>query len=168
MGVWTYFAVWIGLLPKTDGLDACGGITLTAIYAAARVCCKLRIDQRLNWKWFVVLLPVLVILTGIGLGDYNSPYAFALAATCFFLVKRICLPAFLGRVVVWAAPSMFSVYLLHTNEIGGRFIYKCECWMANNVGQCPVFVVVATAVVVFFCALALDVPRRALMVLRRI
>ena len=150
------------LLPQTDGLAAYGGITLTAAYAAARVCCKFRIDQRLNWKWLVVLLPVFVILTGIGLGDYNSPFTFALAAACFFIVKGVRLPAFLGRVVIFAAPSMFSVYLLHTNDVGGAFIKKCELWMASNMGLCPVFAVLATAVVVFFCALALDMPRRAL------
>lgn len=150
------------LLPQTDGLAAYGGMTLTAVYAAARVCCKFGIDEWLKLKWLVVLLSVLVILTGIGLGDYNSPFAFALAATCFLIVKRVRLPAFFGRVVIFTAPSMFSVYLLHTNDVGGAFIKKCEWWMAGNMGLCPVFAILATAAVVFFCALALDMPRRAL------
>lgn len=162
------FLVWIwgfgrtlpygaDLLPMTPGLDAYGGITLTAIYAAARVCRRISIDERIKTLWLIVALPILWIATGIGLGDYNSPFAFALAAVCFLLFSRLRIPAKIGAVVVWLAPSMFSVYLIHTNEIGAKFIGTMT---KRLLGFGVIPAIVLTAITVFVLAVLLDVPRR--------
>ena len=148
------------LLPKTAGLDAYGGITLTAIYAAARVCKIIKIDERMKMRWLMVALPILWTATAIGLGDYNSPFAFALTAVCFMLFMRLRIPNKLGAFVVWFAPSMFSVYLIHTNEIGSRFIARMERWL-NGIFNMPQFVVcIIVASAVFVVAVGLDLPRR--------
>ena len=149
------------ILPRTDGLEAYGGITLTAVYAAARICRLYGIDRIAKTKWLFMLLPLFWIATGIGLGDYNSPFAFALAATCFVLFKKIRLPAFLGKGILLIAPSMFSVYLIHTNGNGFKFIKEWGCWMAEA-GFGSVGTPVITAFVIFALALILDMPRRLL------
>lgn len=147
------------LLPKTAGLDAYGGITLTAIYAAARLCRRLKFDERMKTRWLIGLLLILWIATGIGLGDYNSPFAFALAAACFLLFNRLNISAKIGKVVVWLAPSMFSVYLIHTNEVGSKFI---STMTEKLLGLGVISAITITAIAVFTIALLLDAPRRML------
>ena len=146
------------LLPRTNGLNAYGGVTLTAIYAGARICRKYAIDSRLSTRTLLMMVPFLMFATGIGLGDYNSPFAFALASSCFLLAMRIPVPARFEKVVVFLGPSMFSVYLIHTNELGFSFIKKFMS-VADGYMSAPLSVV-ATAVVVFVAAAFLDMPRR--------
>ena len=147
------------LLPQTAGLDAYGGITLTAIYAAARVCRRIKIDERMKTRWLMADLPILLTATAIGFGNYNSPFAFALAAVYFLLFKRLRISSKLGTFVVWLAPSMFSVYLIHTNDVGVRFILGiqdfCFGYFTNKM-----ICIVLCGILVFICALVLDAPRR--------
>ena len=147
------------MFPKTPGLDAYGGITLTAIYAAARVCRRIKIDEHVRTWCLIAALPILWIATGIGLGDYNSPFAFALAAVCFLLFTRLQISSKIGNFVVWLAPSMFSVYLIHTNEIGAKFIGK----MTERLSELGVIPSIAiTSIFIFIGALLVDAPRRLL------
>ena len=146
-------------LPKTDGLDAYGGLTLTAIYAAARICREWHLDERVRMRWLLAALPVLCALTGIGLGDYNSPFAFALAGVCFLLVAHVKLPEWLGRAVLALSPSMFAVYLMHTNEIGLGCFKPLEAQLISS-GFPIAGAWFAAALAVFTCACALDLPRR--------
>lgn len=148
-------------LPKTAGLDAYGGLTLTAIYAAARLCRKWRVEEWLKTRWLLLAVPVLCALTGVGFGDYNSPFAFALAGVCFLIVSRLTLPTWLGKVVLALSPSLFAVYLLHTNEVGfGCFKPLEACLVGWGIPVAGAWM--GAALVVFFCASALDLPRRAL------
>lgn len=105
-------------------------------------------------------LPILWTATAIGLGDYNSPVAFALAAVCFLLFMRLCIPSKLGALVAWLAPSMLSVYLIHTNEVGYRFIARMERWLAGTFNMPPFLVCIIGASAVFVLAVGLDLPRR--------
>lgn len=147
-------------LPKTNGLGAYGGMTLTAIYAAARICRKCRIDEWIRTRWLLLALPILCVLTGIGFGDYNSPFAFALAGVCFLMISRVTIPALMGKLVLVLSPSMFAVYLIHTNEIGLNAFKPLEEHLIG--GGSPVVVAwVGSALAVFVCACLLDFPRRA-------
>lgn len=147
-------------LPNTAGIDAYGGLTLVAIYAAMRWVRETEVLSKLKtWQCGVILL-LSLLLTGLGLGDYNSPFAFALACMWFVLYKRIRMPRWLSSLCVALGPSMFSVYLLHTNGLGGQFIANGEVWWQNTLG-CPISLsVLLTASVVFCSACLLDLPRR--------
>ncbi len=156
------------ILPRTAGLDALGGITLAGIYAGARICRRIKIEERLPTRLLVFCLPFLFLLCGIGLADNNSPVEFALSAAVLILFSRIQLPKFLANAVAFLGPSMFSVYLIHTNEFGGRMINVLE---RNFDAIMPhyAFGIVLTAIILFFGAMALDLPRRiALMWLSRL
>lgn len=147
------------ILPATAGLDSYGGVTLMAIYAAARWCSVNKIEK-IKAGWLFAALPVLWFLTGIGLGDYNSPFAFALAGVMFLLFLKVKVPMLLCRSVSFLATSMFSVYLIHTNEVGERFIKYIETLVIANIFDCPAIAVFVSAIIVLICAILLDIPRR--------
>lgn len=114
-----------------------------------------KIEEKIKAGWLLAALPVLWFLTGIGLGDYNSPFAFALAGVMFLLFLKVKVPMLLCRSVSFLAPSMFSVYLIHTNEVGARFIKYIA-----NIFDCPAIAVFVSAIIVLICATLLDIPRR--------
>lgn len=152
------------MLPVTDGLDVYGGITLLGIYAAARLCRECSLFNCLRLKWVLWIIPVLWALTGIGLGDYNSPFAFALAA-CMFVVfgkalRSVNGESWFGRVISFMSPSMFSVYLLHTHDFGFSLIKQVESILVNTGGVNAHISILLTALVMFVGAFLLDLPRR--------
>lgn len=164
------FLVWIwgfgrtlpfgdDILPQTAGLDALGGITLAGVYAGARICRRLKIDEKLSTKTLLLCLPLLFLLCGIGLADNNSPIAFVLAAAVFILFSRIRIPAFSAKVLEFLGPSMFSVYLIHTNEFGGRMINVLERYF-DSIFPHYAFGIVLAALILFLGAIVLDLPRR--------
>ena len=112
-----------------------------------------------TWQCWVVLL-LSLLLAGVGLGDYNSPFAFTLACMWFVLYKRMRMPRWLSSLCVILGPSMFSVYLLHTNGLGGQFIANSEEWWQSTL-ECSISLsVLLTAGAVFIFACLLDLPRR--------
>lgn len=98
------------VLPKTDGLEAYGGITLLGIYAATRVVKSSGIVEKIKLWHLAIAIPLLWVATGIGLGDYNSPFAFGLAFAMFLVFKKVRIPRLVGSIAVWLGPSMFSVF----------------------------------------------------------
>lgn len=115
------------------------------------------VDKIRAWH-LAIAVPLLWVATGVGLGDYNSPFAFALACGMFVVVRRIGdktgltgSTGFGANVIAWLGPSMFSVYLMHTNEVGFPLLAKLDA----EIG------VVGAAVVVFIGCVVLDLPRRA-------
>jgi len=152
------------VLPSTEGLDAYGGVTLLGIYAAARLCRQVNMQDRLHTKWLWIALPILWCLTGVGLGDYNSPFAFALAAVCYLLVSRVKIPRRIARIITYIAPSMFSVYLIHTNMFGFPAMRTFEEEMLSH--GVPLFgAFIITGLLALTLSLCIDQVRRiALMV----
>jgi len=153
-------------LPRTAGLDAYGGITLLGIYAAARLCRMYEIDKRMRTPWLLFMLPIFCLLTGIGFGDYNSPFAFALAGTCFLLVSRLKLNQKVGQFVTMLSPNMFAVYLIHNTEIGFSLMSKVE----QRIIDIPFNAFVAFAVVAVFAfvsSVAIDTLRRVVIAMLR-
>lgn len=151
-------------LPKTNGLEAYGGITLTAAYAAARYCRLHRLFDGIRMRTLLLALPVLVFLTGIGFGDYNSPFAFVLAAVMFELFRRafggVTAKSLAGRAALVLAPSMFAVYLLHSAALGRTWIPRLEGALAEGLGLPGLATVPIAAGIVFASCLLLDLPRR--------
>lgn len=147
------------LLPGTAGLGSYTGLTLTGVYAVGRLCRRFEADRLSARLLGVVLIPLLV-LTAIGLGDYASPFATALAAVTFLLFKRLRLPTWLARVFLFLGSSMFAVYLLHTNRVGLPFLINTQRVLIDKVGipLYPSFVL--SALVVFVIAIATDMVRR--------
>lgn len=153
-------------LPKADGLDAYGGLTLLAIYAGARAVRESGVVGRVTAGHCAWIVALVLACCAFGAGDYNSPFAFVLSAGVFAVVSRSRFCGIMGewgdRIVSWLGPSIFSVYLIHCNGFGLKMIRPIERFAVNEWGVHPCVAIVFTAVVLFAGSLILDLPRRAL------
>ncbi len=155
-------------LPKTPGLGSYTGLTLLSVYTVARLCRMFDIGKFFTWKRAILLLLALWCITGIGFGEYSSPFAIALAATMFYVFKAIPFPSWVGKIACFLGPSMFSVYLLHSHGGFGFYLIKCaEKFLVDEKGLCVYLVYGIVASVIFFTCTLLDMPRRVLAQLLR-
>ncbi len=147
-------------LPTTPGLGSFTGLSLLATYVVARLCRRFDVGRLLTWPRMLAALAVLVCVTAIGAGEYASPFAVALAGCCFYLFVRIPWPTWVGAVARWLGPSMFAVYLLHTNSVGFPVIAGIEQrLLASGWSFDGVYPILS--ILVFAAAVGLDLPRRA-------
>ena len=181
--------VFISWLPLTHfGIDVCipgfGGMTLNTlmyVYVTGRY---LRRERRLldiGWRgWLAAFLLLeglnisFAILSGLTkeCGSVNllfsrwrvndSPLAIAMAITFFMFFLRLEVGSIMGRIAAYAAPSMFSVYLLHCGTNFGLtrvWIGKYMFLKVDGIFVDAVAVVMA-AVATFAICVAIDLLRR--------
>lgn len=177
--VWSYAATKIPLLkavvPSVDGFSPFGVLTFFAVYLVARVS-RMYEDWWFKTWWLVAAAAVSGAMCWIGLYHHNSPFALVFAGSMFYLVKGrrververdevaegILKPCRTCRGGVLAiSPSMFSVYLLHTNAYGFEMLRKVEdCLVAAGWNYLAMAFVVAFGI--FVVCVLLDLPRRAI------
>lgn len=150
------------MLPNTPGLGAYTGLSLLAVYVLARLCRRLDVGRLFTWPRAMAALAVLCCATGAGFGAYNSPFAAALSAVAFLAFLRLPWPDWAWRLALWLGPSMFSVYLLHSNGIGFWLIRQAEDCLVDAHGWPVLAAYCAVAPTLFLACVALDLPRRAL------
>lgn len=189
--IWLAYSamVFISWLPLTPfGIDVCipgfGGMTLNTlmyVYVTGRY---LRRERRLldiGWRgWLAAFLLLeglnisFAILSGLTkeCGSVNllfsrwrvndSPLAIAMAITFFMFFLRLEVGGIMGRIATYAAPSMFSVYLLHCGTNFGLTRVWIERYMFLKVdGICKdVFAVILAAVSTFVVCVVIDLLRR--------
>lgn len=148
------------LLPRAPGLDAYGGLTLLGIYTAARAIRIGGVAERVKGVHLPVCLAALLVLTGIGLNDYNSPFAFALAFVLFLMCRRIHVPSWIERTMLWCGPSMFSIYLIHNTSSGFGLIGSLGKYFVEDCQMSAFVMYPLVALIVFCLAFTLDIPRR--------
>lgn len=154
-----------GFIPSSPGLTAYSSLTLLGVYVVARFFKKLHdeggrfFEVVSNKMVMLLILGVSLVMAAIGLGDYNSPFAVAIAGSVFFIFMNFRVPSWLGNVCVWLGPSMFSIYLMHSHEYGWGYFKMMEDGLLANSVPMP-FVYGLTAIVVFVACLILDLPRR--------
>ncbi len=148
------------LLPRTAGLGSYTGLSLLATYTMARLCRVLDVGRFFTWRRALTALAALWFCTGIGLGEYASPFAVALAGTCFLIFARVPWPRWLGRAALVLSPSMFAVYLLHCNGLGFELMTRLEDRLADVQGWPLAAAYLAVAATAFCACVAVDVPRR--------
>ncbi len=144
-------ATW---LPIPSGLGSYTPLTLIGVYVVARYCrwsgCLGNIPVRLR----VLALLLAILGSAVGLGRYSSPIAVIVAAFSFSLFTMVEMPKAIGRMATFMGPSMFSIYLLQTNDFGIAVIKTVPQHISTPVS----FFV--TASILFFGGLAIDVVRR--------
>lgn len=166
---WSYAATKIpGLkewVPCVDGFSPFGVLTFLGVYVAARYLSRVDVE-----KWRVRWLVLAALVSGaacwMGFYHYNSPFALIFAGSIFLLIKKAKLPAIvqhntsaLKEIVLWLGPSMFSVYLLHTNSAGFAFLRRMEDWMVAQ-GWNYYAMSFTVAISIFVGCIVLDLPRR--------
>lgn len=163
--VWSYAATKIPLLktvvPSVDGFSPFGVLTFFAVYLVARV--SRMYEERFKTRWLVVAAVVSGAMCWIGFYHHNSPFALVFAGSMFYLVKghRVERVETCRGGVLAISPSMFSVYLLHTNAYGFEMLRKVEdCLVAAGWNYYAMAFVVAFGI--FVVCVLLDLPRRAI------
>ena len=148
------------LAPRSSGVEAYSGLTLLGTYIVARCFRIFDIVPRIGTRWLIPAVIVLAVLSGpAGLYDYSTPVALALAAAYFIFFAKFKGGGHLCKLSA-LSPSLFSVYLLHSQGFGFIWMKRCEQWLlAQGV---PLFAAYfATALAIFFACLLIDFPRRA-------
>lgn len=150
-----------GAFPHAPELGNYTGLSLIATYTCARLIKLFGLEAYFTRKRLLIACGVLCGIATLGLGDYASPFAVALAAAIFYLFKSLVIPPRLGKVILLLSPSMFAIYLLHSSRIGFSFIQYAERFLLEH--HVPVYAAfVLVAAVIFFSCLLLDLPRRLL------
>ena len=160
--VWSYAAKvpqLKGYVPLDPALMG-HALHFVAIYVFARIFAVLDFERYIkNWHLLLCFI-VFGFFCWIGFYHMNSPFSLGLAATTFVAFKRISMPKWVGSVCAIVVPSLFSIYIIHTNGAGFELVHRMENWLFEVV-HCPYYIgVVIVASVIFFACHAADVPRR--------
>lgn len=140
---------------------SCSVLTLLGTYAIARVFRFCEIEERTKTSQAILLFVSGVALSLLKIGKFNSIVAIMITIGAFILIRRVRISERIGRVVLWMAPSMFSVFLLHATP---WCLQSLKSWVdmlvSDGVPLHLAFIVVTTAV--FVVGFLLDLPRRAI------
>ena len=168
-GFLTKFNALAPLVPTVNGLQAFSPITLFASYLVGRnLVVWEKLNSKVSWKLsagcFVGSFTLLCVLRSY-LSGYNSLVSVVLAVSAFLLFREIHVPERFAKIILVVSPSMFAVYLIHTHMywvgmehsymVFGREVLKS---LSPHLGSA--LAVGVTALIVFGCALLLDLPRR--------
>ena len=83
----------------------------------------------------------------------------SMAVIVFFIFRGIQLPKWPEKVVMFVAPSMFSVYLLHSHLVGETIIRELQGSMVSF-GLPTWLSIVGCAISVFVGCIVIDLVRR--------
>ena len=92
--------------------------------------------------------------------QYNAPHVWILAIALINYVNELKVPWWIGNVCSFIAPSMFAVYIMHTNTYLFRnLITSCEeCLMHKGVNG--LVAIILTALSMFMLCVCVDLVRR--------
>ena len=166
-----YGAAWpmhSGWLPKirvflTLGCPCQPG-TMCVIYLLARVLKVTGFLEKLNWKICSIGIIISCIFACVSksFSNYNSPFDFIFAASIFYFSKFKLKESRFSRLVLFAAPSMFFIYLYHSHGTPGFVLLSSfQCWLVDGGLWIPLAWLI-TAIVIFFIGLVLDMVRRVI------
>ena len=96
------------------------------------------------------------------LGMNTSPVTLTFVVILFAIFERLRIPVALERMISFVLPSVFSIYLLHTNAIGFSFIHDFCARATRDWGLPNYGAFLLCSLTVFVGCLALDAPRRVL------
>lgn len=162
---WSYLATKVPFfkdwVPSVNGFSPFSVLTFLGVYVVSRILSRVEVEK---WKIWWIILAALVSGTAcwVGLCHYNSPFALIFAGSIFLLVRKLEVRArSVERLVGWLGPSMFSVYLLHTNSAGLGLLRQVESrLMEQGWNYYAMAFVVAGAI--FVGGILLDLPRRVI------
>lgn len=96
----------------------------------------------------------------MGFKHYNSPFSLMFAGSVFFLFKWLPDSKLIGRISIWLAPSIFSVFLIHANTYGSDCFIRFERFLITDLGWNYYLACFTVAVSIFGICIFLDMPRR--------
>ena len=174
--IWSFSAAlpWVGaFVPHYSGINKNSFVTLLAIYVLTRSI-RLVVDDQIisrNLKKIprricTIALFGSLAMAATGMGDINGPFAFVIALAMFFVFNRMRLPSAIGKLSAVVAPSVFSIYLFHTNEIAWSHM---QTLLRRVLGECDNCFIAYFVVsfVAFAMSFVVDIPIRVVKYLVR-
>lgn len=150
------------IVPRSDGLDMYSGLTLLGVYAGARICRCVRVDQWIPLRIvFPAFLCFVAVVGMLRLGMYNSPFAFAVSMLAFVLFSHM--PKRMDRMLGWVvvvSPSVFSVYFIHMGSCVVGLDRMVETASRLSAFMPPFAACLCAALACFVVCIAVDLPRR--------
>ena len=93
------------------------------------------------------------------IGQFNSLIALGITIGSFSLIRGMRFPNLLDKIAIIAAPSMFSVFLIHCNSWCLESMHGyVDCVVSYGIPKPLAFFVVA--ILIFVAGVLLDIPRR--------
>ena len=159
------------VMPKISGIQSFSGLTLAGAYAAGRLYNVYGCNEKIKLWWVIVAMPILLLAFCFGiqhrgewvsgwLGNYISPLTLLMTACGFYVFSRIRFPGIMGKVILFIAPSMFSVYVIHSHPLWWEWMRGKGVSLVNMYPAFPVLL--ALALVVFLGSVACDLVRRSI------
>lgn len=149
------------VIPSPDGLKGLSFAVLLGIYVFARAFRLMRWDRYFPVRRSFAILLVSSILVAMGFSQYSSPVALLLGASSVSLALSVTrLPEWVDKICTALVPSLFPVYLIHTNIQGFEIISRMEDYFMGTLNTgvwCGYLIVIG---IVFTGAIVIDIPRR--------
>lgn len=101
------------LMPNPRGLQGLSFLSLIPIYISARIYRRFDLGRFISNRFIWITVPVCMALCLCGFWWYWWVPAILLSVVSFKVFSELKVPSMLGRLAVFAAPSMFSIYILH-------------------------------------------------------
>lgn len=147
------------VLPRPQEFGSYTLLMMVTVYSLGRMVNRFAVLDRIHVRWILISFVLSAILCGIGFGEYASPFAMMLSVSVFALARSSRLSESCKRVVLFCAPSMFSIFLLHSVCAGTVLVRMIEKNLGLDSLFSPArFFVVAT--IIFLGGLSIDLVRR--------
>lgn len=156
---WSFLSNYNCVSPFIPKAPSCNVLTLLGTYVVARLyrLCEAeeKIPQPLAWVLFIGCF----IAAALKIGKFNSVVALGIVIGSFTVIRHIRLPNWLDWISTLAGPSMFSIFLLHSNGWCLQSLHAyVDCLASSGIPKVAAFFLLS--LLVFFAGLLLDLPRR--------
>lgn len=169
---WCGFAVvmWVNWLSGNSYLSLvaydigpCSLVQMVFVYVTVRVVRLTGLNAHVRlWHLAVILVAFIggCLILPYNRTNYIAPHVVAMAvALLLFFEKFARIPDWIGRICVWAAPSMFGVYLIHEVSSYGKMFHRMPVeWLLNH-GTSPAISIFCGAAFCFLICLMLEWTR---------
>lgn len=148
------------VIPVPNGFGGLSFVMLLGIYVFARACSCFEWLRHLPRRTAMLAFAISAVFVAIGFSQYSSPAALLLGASAFSIALSFeRTPLYVGKVCRCLVPSLFSVYLIHTNIQGFELISRMEDYFFDTLNiQGGGYLLV---ICIVFCAgIIIDLPRR--------
>lgn len=146
-------------MPICKYLGGGNGVSLVGLYIFTLAYKELGLSRYCTLRNSLIALPICAVLMLVGFWSFVWIPSFIVTCIVFEYVKKLTLPIWFGKVSIFLAPSMFSVYLLHICNCK-HLIWSFEVYCVDIL-KMPLYVMFAvTAIVTFVVSLAVDLLRR--------
>lgn len=164
--VWMFLLAVPGVrdyIPQSRGVQGLSFLSILPIYIAARFYQKFRLEKFITRRLTVVSLLSCIGLFVLGFWWYWWIPALVVTMITFKWFSQLKCSQMIGRIAVFLAPSMFSVYMLHFSGGGVRFMMDMELWLAGSWGVPMTLDALLVALITFVLCILVDLPRRMLL-----